>query len=192
MSIVQCACKGWIWYRCFVSLRSQRAWLLKLLAVELHAGDVSSSNHREACQTILSYLFSHGIKDIGGGQAMYPFLHHDTSQNAALGTVSKSKVLIVTCFIVPLILCANISHHMHVLDSLLFITIRLILWANISVNFIVGFFSFCDRLIRLFFLLLVDVGNHIDKFVKFNYVNYGITWEELWELNGEWAGQNRG
>ncbi|KAG2398953.1 Nuclear pore complex protein [Vigna angularis] len=70
----------------------QRAWLLKLLAVELHAGDVSSSNHREACQTILSYLFSHGVNDVGGGQTMYPFLRHDTSQNAALGTVSKSKV----------------------------------------------------------------------------------------------------
>ncbi|XP_022635214.1 nuclear pore complex protein NUP205 isoform X1 [Vigna radiata var. radiata] len=70
----------------------QRAWLLKLLAVELHAGDVSSSNHREACQTILSYLFSHGINEVGGAQTMYPFLRHDTSQNAVLGTVSKSKV----------------------------------------------------------------------------------------------------
>ncbi|KAH1127098.1 hypothetical protein GLYMA_06G222100v4 [Glycine max] len=71
----------------------QRAWLLKLLAVELHAGDVRSSNHREACQTILSYLFAHGLNDIGGGQAMPPFLLHDTSENAAIRTVSKSKVL---------------------------------------------------------------------------------------------------
>lgn len=133
---------GWVWYRCFVSLLSQRAWLLKLLAVELHAGDVSSSNHREACQTILSYLFSHGINEVGGAQTMYPFLRHDTSQNAVLGTVSKSKVLIVTCFIVPLILWANISHHMHILDSLLFITFPFILWTNISVNIIVGFLSY--------------------------------------------------
>lgn len=71
----------------------QRAWLLKLLAVELHAGDVRSSHHREACQTILSYLFEHGINDIGGGQTMSPFLLHDTSENTAIRTVSKSKVL---------------------------------------------------------------------------------------------------
>jgi len=115
---------------------------LKLLAVELHTGDVRSSNHREACQTILSYLFSRGINDIGGDQAMYPLLHHDTSQNAALGAVSKSKVLIITCFIVPMILWAKMSHRMHILDSLLFTTILLILWANISTNFIVGFFCY--------------------------------------------------
>ncbi|KAK7411230.1 hypothetical protein VNO78_02663 [Psophocarpus tetragonolobus] len=59
----------------------QRAWLLKLLAVELHAGDVRSSNHREACQTILSFLFAHGINDI------------DASENTAIRTVNKSKVL---------------------------------------------------------------------------------------------------
>jgi len=100
---------------------------LKLLAVELHTGDVTISNHREACQTILSYLFTHGINDFGGGQAMYPLLRHDASQNAALGAVSKSKVLIITCFIVPLILWANISHLVHILDSLLFTIIPLIL-----------------------------------------------------------------
>lgn len=84
---------------------------MKLLAVELHAGDVRSSNHREACQTILSYLFAHGLNDIGGGQAMPPFLLHDTSENAAIRTVSKSKVLIViNCFMVPLILFTYISH----------------------------------------------------------------------------------
>lgn len=40
-----------------ISSLHQRAWLLKLLAVELHAGDIGSSNHRDACQTILSNLF---------------------------------------------------------------------------------------------------------------------------------------
>ncbi|KAL2340478.1 hypothetical protein Fmac_008418 [Flemingia macrophylla] len=79
------------------SLRSsslhQRAWLLKLLAVELHAGDVRSSNHKEACLTILSYLFAHGINDNGGDRAMSPFLLHDTFENSAIRTVSKSKVL---------------------------------------------------------------------------------------------------
>ncbi|KAK7411173.1 hypothetical protein VNO78_02605 [Psophocarpus tetragonolobus] len=57
----------------------QRAWLLNLLAVELHAGDVRSSNHREACQTILSFLFAHGMNDI------------DASENTAIRTVNKSK-----------------------------------------------------------------------------------------------------
>ncbi|KAK7411180.1 hypothetical protein VNO78_02612 [Psophocarpus tetragonolobus] len=57
----------------------QRAWLLKLLAVELHAGDVRSSNHREACQTIFSFLFAHGMNDI------------DASENTSIRTVNKSK-----------------------------------------------------------------------------------------------------
>lgn len=91
----------------FVSLLcfSQRAWLLKLLAVELHAGDVSSSNHREACQTILSNLFGQGTTGIDGEQAIYPFSLQDNSGNGDFRTVSKSKVLIVIyCFMVPLLL----------------------------------------------------------------------------------------
>ncbi|KAJ1381293.1 hypothetical protein SESBI_45266 [Sesbania bispinosa] len=76
-----------------ISSLHQRAWLLKLLAVELHTGDISSSKHREACQTILSYLFGQGVTEIGGGRAMSPFSLQDTSENAAIRTVSKSKVL---------------------------------------------------------------------------------------------------
>ncbi|KAJ1403557.1 hypothetical protein SESBI_27265, partial [Sesbania bispinosa] len=74
-----------------ISSLHQRAWLLKLLAVELHTGDISSSKHREACQTILSYLFGQGVTEIGGGRAMSPFSLQDTSENAAIRTVSKSK-----------------------------------------------------------------------------------------------------
>lgn len=86
----------WVWHGCFVSLLVfQRAWLLKLLAVELHAGDISSSQHRDACQTILFNLFGQGITEVGGGQAISPFSFQDTSENAAFRTVSKSKVLIV-------------------------------------------------------------------------------------------------
>ncbi|KAK7304174.1 hypothetical protein RJT34_15273 [Clitoria ternatea] len=78
-----------------ISSLHQRAWFIKLLVVELHAGDISSSKHREACQTILSHLFGQGIADIDGGQAMSPFWLQlqDTSENAAIRTVSKSKVL---------------------------------------------------------------------------------------------------
>ncbi|XP_027329370.1 nuclear pore complex protein NUP205 [Abrus precatorius] len=76
-----------------ISSLHQRAWLLKLLAAELHAGDISSSKHREACQIILSHLFGQSIADIVGGQAMSPFLLQDTLESAAIRTVSKSKVL---------------------------------------------------------------------------------------------------
>ncbi|KAK7405498.1 hypothetical protein VNO78_06849 [Psophocarpus tetragonolobus] len=53
--------------------------IFESVAVELHAGDVRSSNHREACQTILSFVFAHGMNDI------------DASENTATRTVNKSK-----------------------------------------------------------------------------------------------------
>lgn len=43
---------------CISSLH-QRTWLLKLLAVELYAGDVSRSTDLEACHSILEHLFGH-------------------------------------------------------------------------------------------------------------------------------------
>ncbi|PNY03763.1 nuclear pore complex protein Nup205-like protein [Trifolium pratense] len=76
-----------------ISSLHQRAWLLKLLAVELHAGDVSSSNHRDTCQTILSNIFGQGTTGIDEDQAIYPFSLHDNSGNADYRTVSKNKVL---------------------------------------------------------------------------------------------------
>ncbi|KAL1300925.1 hypothetical protein AAHE18_18G216100 [Arachis hypogaea] len=76
-----------------ISSLHQRAWLLKLLAVELHAGEVSSSKHREACQTILSHLFGQGITEVDGHQTMSPFSFEDTLETAAIRTVSKSQVL---------------------------------------------------------------------------------------------------
>ncbi|XLR42136.1 hypothetical protein HN51_020331 [Arachis hypogaea] len=76
-----------------ISSLHQRAWLLKLLAVELHAGEVSSSKHREACQTILSHLFDQGITEVDGHQTMSPFSFEDTLETAAIRTVSKSQVL---------------------------------------------------------------------------------------------------
>ncbi|XP_004515149.1 nuclear pore complex protein NUP205 isoform X2 [Cicer arietinum] len=76
-----------------ISSLHQRAWLLKLLAVELHAGDVSNPHHRDACQTILSNLFGQGTTGIDGGQAIYPLSHPDTFGNADFRSFSKSKVL---------------------------------------------------------------------------------------------------
>ncbi|CAH9088046.1 unnamed protein product [Cuscuta europaea] len=46
-----------------ISSLHQRAWLLKLLAVELHFADMSSSTHRETCQNIIFELFGQGISD---------------------------------------------------------------------------------------------------------------------------------
>src|ERR1044072_1757283 len=99
-------CMLWLYLMlvfCSLGCISQRAWLLKLLAFELHAGDVSSSNHRESCQTILSHIFGQGITDIGGSEAISPFSRQAASENAAIRTVSKSKVLtVIKWFMVPL------------------------------------------------------------------------------------------
>lgn len=48
-----------------ISNLHQRAWLLKLLAVELHAADMSSPSHRETCQNILSQLLGGSITENG-------------------------------------------------------------------------------------------------------------------------------
>lgn len=96
---------------CFFACLSQRAWLLKLLAVELHAGDVSNPHHRDACQTILSNLFGQGTTGIDGGQAIYPLSHPDTFGNADFRSFSKSKVLIdINCFMVHLLLLTYFLH----------------------------------------------------------------------------------
>ncbi|XP_047339294.1 nuclear pore complex protein NUP205 isoform X2 [Impatiens glandulifera] len=77
-----------------ISSLHQRAWLLKLLVIDLHAGDMSISCHREACQTILGHAFGHEPILDGNG--------FDTSKSLVLPigpdsnvtrTISKSKVL---------------------------------------------------------------------------------------------------
>lgn len=72
-----------------ISSLHQRAWLLKLLATELHACDISGSLHREACQSILAHIFGKDIIEDG--------IHSSTLQNgdedSGAGSMSKSKVL---------------------------------------------------------------------------------------------------
>ncbi|XP_059431871.1 nuclear pore complex protein NUP205 isoform X2 [Corylus avellana] len=76
-----------------ISSLHQRAWLLKLLAIELHAGDMSSSNHREACHNILAHLFGGEIVDIGDvGMIPHSFLQNG-AEYSGTRTISKSKVL---------------------------------------------------------------------------------------------------
>lgn len=73
-----------------ISSLHQRAWLLKLLAIELHVGDMSSSNHRDASQSILAHLL--GGKIVGSTDGA---ISHSSLKNGAeyTRTISKSKVL---------------------------------------------------------------------------------------------------
>lgn len=77
-----------------ISSLHQRAWLLKLLAIELHAGDMSSGLHRDACQSILTCVFGCDAAEFGADgitSHSSPFQH--SPQNAGIKTISKSKVL---------------------------------------------------------------------------------------------------
>lgn len=67
----------------------QRAWLLKLLTVELHSGDVTDSSHRETCRKILAYLFGQDMNELEGDQDI-PSLQN--RESAGTRTFSKSKV----------------------------------------------------------------------------------------------------
>ncbi|XP_022143113.1 nuclear pore complex protein NUP205 [Momordica charantia] len=73
-----------------VSSLHQRAWLLKLLAIELHAADLSSPIHREACQSIIGHLYGQGIVD-AGSVPFFSLQHHVVDPGTR--TTSKSKAL---------------------------------------------------------------------------------------------------
>lgn len=76
-----------------ISSLHQRAWLLKLLAVELHAGYGSSSTHQEACQTILAHLFGRDHIEETDRTLSLPFMVQNITEHAGTRTISKSKVL---------------------------------------------------------------------------------------------------
>ncbi|KAL5988464.1 hypothetical protein ACLOJK_036229 [Asimina triloba] len=68
---------------------SVRAWLLKLLALELHAGSMDAPVHCEACSNILSELFVNNFSEIPTeSDASYTFQTGHTVNRP----VSKSKV----------------------------------------------------------------------------------------------------
>ncbi|CAA2964556.1 nuclear pore complex NUP205 [Olea europaea subsp. europaea] len=70
----------------------QRAWLLKLLAVELHSADVTSALHRETCQSILAQLFGQSIAEYrNDGDSFY--VPQNNSEVARVGSIGKIKVL---------------------------------------------------------------------------------------------------
>lgn len=64
--------------------------MLKLLAIELHAADLSSPIHREACQSILAHLYGMEIVDTGSGP-IFSLQNHVV--DPGVRTTSKSKVL---------------------------------------------------------------------------------------------------
>ncbi|XP_031385732.1 nuclear pore complex protein NUP205 isoform X2 [Punica granatum] len=79
-----------------VSSLHQRAWLLKLLALELHAGDMNSSTHRETCRRILGHLFGQEAIESGTdfniSNSLAPY--NDAEHlGARTRTIGKSKVL---------------------------------------------------------------------------------------------------
>ncbi|KAJ0031919.1 hypothetical protein Pint_13023 [Pistacia integerrima] len=70
-----------------ISSLHQRAWLLKLLAIELHAGYGSGSTHQETCQIILAHLFGPDFIDDKADRAISsPF-----PDASGTRTISKSK-----------------------------------------------------------------------------------------------------
>ena len=77
----------------FVTLSCfQRAWLLKLLTVELHSGDIKNSSHRETCHKILAYLFGQDTNGLEGDQDITSSLSLQNRESAGTRTINKSKV----------------------------------------------------------------------------------------------------
>ncbi|KAL2936604.1 hypothetical protein RDABS01_019327 [Bienertia sinuspersici] len=70
----------------------QRAWLLKLLTVELHSGDVTNSSHRETCNKILGYMFAQDMNDLDHDQDITSSFALNR-ENTGTRTISKSKAL---------------------------------------------------------------------------------------------------
>lgn len=69
----------------------QRAWLLKLLSLALHVGDINERTHWEACTNILAKIF-----DCDGGESILdPDLSYTILPNTEDGrtkNVNKNKV----------------------------------------------------------------------------------------------------
>lgn len=76
-----------------ISSLHQRAWLLKMLAVELHTGYTNSFSHREACQDILAHLFGQDVVEDSTDIVSHSFTLPSSNEHAGTKTVSRSKVL---------------------------------------------------------------------------------------------------
>ncbi|XXG47855.1 hypothetical protein AAC387_Pa02g2424 [Persea americana] len=75
-----------------ISSLHQRAWLLKLLALELHAGDMALPAHREACLSILAQIYVRGAREICTDQDV-SFTFQTNADDLGIRNIKKSKVL---------------------------------------------------------------------------------------------------
>ncbi|KAK2645958.1 hypothetical protein Ddye_021153 [Dipteronia dyeriana] len=75
-----------------ISSLHQRAWLLKLLAIEFHAGYGSSSTHQEASQSILAHVFGQNCIEDKTDIISHPLTLQNITDTGTR-TISKSKVL---------------------------------------------------------------------------------------------------
>ncbi|XP_077210823.1 nuclear pore complex protein (DUF3414) isoform X2 [Tasmannia lanceolata] len=75
-----------------ISSLHQRAWLLKLLALELHACDMAAPKHREACLSILGHIYVRQIIEIGTDPEL-SFTFQTNSDHSGIESIRKSKVL---------------------------------------------------------------------------------------------------
>lgn len=75
----------------------QRAWLLKLLAVELHSADMTGSGHRETCLNILAHMFGQD-RVAFGADLNFTYIYENHHENVGSGTMNKSKV---SCLLLP-------------------------------------------------------------------------------------------
>ncbi|KAF6151180.1 hypothetical protein GIB67_037388 [Kingdonia uniflora] len=77
-----------------ISSLHQRAWLLKLLALELHTGDMTSPTHREMCQNTLSQIF---VCDMGESEldlrTSNPLFLRNDADYAEVRSITKTKVI---------------------------------------------------------------------------------------------------
>ncbi|CAK9177196.1 unnamed protein product [Ilex paraguariensis] len=76
-----------------ISSLHQRAWLLKLLAIELHTGEMTTSTHRETCQSILAHVFGQNIAEWGTDHNISHSILQSSPASGGTTTISKSKVL---------------------------------------------------------------------------------------------------
>lgn len=74
---------------------SQRAWLLKLLAIGLHAGDVTNTNYRETCQSILAHMFGQQSTEYSLDHNLSPSISRNHSEGAGNRPVTRSKVMLL-------------------------------------------------------------------------------------------------
>lgn len=93
----------YLYWRYLLLIFSQRAWLLKLLAIELNAGDVSGSNHQDACQSILAHLYGSENGGIGTDGILSQSFLQNGMEYSGTRPISKSKVQFTTWIFIVLL-----------------------------------------------------------------------------------------